>query len=293
VSAATQTVSINEDAVGSKFTVTATDKEGGALTYTAAGAKSGTVSGGENGTFTYTPNKDFNGTDTVTVTVKDSGGLTTTQTVTVNVAAVNDAPTIGSATQTINTDENKAVTGNVSATDVDGDTLTYTIATQGKNGSATIGADGKFTYTPTANVAGQDTFVVSVTDGKAGTVPVTQTITVNVTDLPNIIDVKAAGTNTDADNVDTTYNVSLGTYTYTITGFDVGGSATTGDRIIGPAGVGASFDNPNTTDGRVVMTYASNGQVATVILDGLTPEQDAQIFGPNTFNAVFGSGALA
>ncbi|MEW8004520.1 MAG: Ig-like domain-containing protein [Candidatus Thiodiazotropha sp.] len=40
----------------------------------------------------YTPNPDFNGTDTFTYTVDDGNGGTDTATVTVTVAAVNDAP---------------------------------------------------------------------------------------------------------------------------------------------------------------------------------------------------------
>ena len=44
------------------------------------------------GNVVYTPNANFNGIDTFTYTVT-SGGVTETTTVTVNVAAVNDAPT--------------------------------------------------------------------------------------------------------------------------------------------------------------------------------------------------------
>ena len=43
------------------------------------------------GTFTYTPNTNFNGTDTFEYGVND-GMLTTNQVVTVTMNAVNDAP---------------------------------------------------------------------------------------------------------------------------------------------------------------------------------------------------------
>ena len=46
-------------------------------------------------------------------------------------------------------DKTGIVTGNLTATDLDSDTLTYTAATP-KKGALVIGADGKFTYTPTA-----------------------------------------------------------------------------------------------------------------------------------------------
>ena len=44
------------------------------------------------GTLTYTPNADFNGTDTITYTISDGNGGTATSTVDVTVTAVNDAP---------------------------------------------------------------------------------------------------------------------------------------------------------------------------------------------------------
>ena len=47
---------------------------------------------------TYTPDADFNGTDSFTYTVTD-GSLTDTATVTVTVAAVNDAPVAGGGDQ--------------------------------------------------------------------------------------------------------------------------------------------------------------------------------------------------
>jgi hypothetical protein len=55
------------------------------------GASNGTVSVDVDGTVTYTPNADFNGTDSFTYTVSD-GALTGVGTVTVAVSAVNDAP---------------------------------------------------------------------------------------------------------------------------------------------------------------------------------------------------------
>src|SRR5262249_2807564 len=46
------------------------------------------------GSLSYTPVADANGTAIITVTVTDSGNQTTTQTFTVTVNSVNDAPTI-------------------------------------------------------------------------------------------------------------------------------------------------------------------------------------------------------
>jgi hypothetical protein len=62
------------------------------------------------------------------------------------------------------------ITGNVGASDPEGDTLTYTVTKAPANGTVTIDQKtGNFTYTPTAGFAqsgGTDTFSVSVTDNQ-------------------------------------------------------------------------------------------------------------------------------
>lgn len=184
VSAATQTITINEDAAATAVTVSASDPNTkDTLTYTASGATKGTVAGGTNGAFTYTPNKDANGTDTFTVTVSDGKGGTATQTVTVNITPVNDAPVVADKA-TATTKEDTALTGSVGATDVDNATLTYTVATNAANGTVTVGADGKYTYTPKADFNGSDTFTIKVSDGTAAN-DKTQTVTVTVTAEPD------------------------------------------------------------------------------------------------------------
>jgi hypothetical protein len=96
--------------------------------------------------------------------------------VTVNVAAVNDAPTFAAATQAIAATEDKSSDVTLAATDVDGDALTYTASTPSK-GSVTV-AGTKLTYTPNADYNGTDSVVVTASDGKGGTA--TQTITFTV-----------------------------------------------------------------------------------------------------------------
>jgi hypothetical protein len=66
--------------------VTGTDKDGDTLTYTkGTGPSHGTVTiDKDTGEYTYTPNKDYNGTDSFTVIVDDGKGGKTTTTVTVS-----------------------------------------------------------------------------------------------------------------------------------------------------------------------------------------------------------------
>ncbi|MFT3848316.1 MAG: retention module-containing protein [Propionivibrio sp.] len=103
------------------------ENAGRAVTSVTQGAN-GSVTFSLNGALVYTPNANFNGTDTFTYTVT-SGGVTETATVTVNVGAVNDAPVLdldGSAAgsgYTTNYTENAAGVSiadtDVAITDVD------------------------------------------------------------------------------------------------------------------------------------------------------------------------------
>lgn len=56
------------------------------------------------------------------------------------------------------------ITGSLGAVDLEGDQMTYTITSNGHFGTATVHADGTYTYTPGADFTGTDSFVVSVAD---------------------------------------------------------------------------------------------------------------------------------
>jgi len=185
----TQTVAGTEDKASS-ITVAATDSnKDDVLTYTVSTPANGTATISGN-VVTYTPKANFSGADNFTVTVKDAKGLTASQAVTVNVAAVNDVPTFAAATQAVTTNEDTAATVTLAATDVDGDTLTYTAATPA-NGTVTI-SGSTATYTPKANYNGADSFVVTASDGKGGTV--TQTVNVTVAAVNDAPVISAAST---------------------------------------------------------------------------------------------------
>jgi hypothetical protein len=54
-----------------------------------------------------------------------------------------------------------------------------------------------------------------------------------------------------------------------------------------------SLINSSFSDGKVTLEDAQSGQVAQVILAGLTPAQDALLFGPSDLNTVLGAGTFA
>ena len=167
----------------------ASDKDAGD-TLTVAGVVS---SPGEGGTtvndvtnnITYTPQANYHGADSFTYQVKDQGGLpSNTATVTITVNAVNDAPEFPSTpvTRTVseNASESDSVGAPVVATDIDGDTPTYSLL--GADASSfEIDAGGQITVGAgvTFHIATQETYEVTVeaNDGNAtARIPVTITV---------------------------------------------------------------------------------------------------------------------
>ncbi|MEA4931871.1 MAG: Ig-like domain-containing protein, partial [Anaerolineaceae bacterium] len=141
----------------------------------------GTLTLNADGSFTYTPNANFNGTDTFTYKANDGLADSNVATVTITVTAVNDAPvavndTYSTSFETTLTVALPGVLDN--DTDADGDTLTAALVTGVNNGSLTLNANGSFTYTPNANFNGVDTFTYKANDGTTDSNVATVTITV-------------------------------------------------------------------------------------------------------------------
>ncbi|MCP4263376.1 MAG: tandem-95 repeat protein, partial [Planctomycetes bacterium] len=171
------------------------------------GPGSGTLTLNSDGSFNYTPNTNFNGTDSFVYEASDGNGGTDTATVTITVNAVNYAPV--AADDAYVTDENTPLTvvapGVLSNdTDTENDPLTSVLDTDVSNGTLVLNADGSFTYTPDADFNGTDSFTYTADDGNGGTDTATVTITVNpVNDAPVANDDSA----TTDENVAITVNV--------------------------------------------------------------------------------------
>jgi VCBS repeat-containing protein len=159
-----------------------TDPDGDPLTVTiGSGPNNGTLTPGPGNSFTYTPNPNFCGTDSFTYTVTDPGGLSDTATVIINVACINDAPVAMDDNYTTNEDQTLTISvpgvlGN--DTDVDGPALSVVNNTQPGHGTVTLNSNGSFTYTPTANYCGPDSFNYTASDGQLTD---SATVTINVT----------------------------------------------------------------------------------------------------------------
>ena len=79
----------------------------------------------------------------------------------------NVAPELGSNNFVTETDV--PVTDRISASDTNGDSLTFSVASQPANGGLMLNTDGRFTYTPDSGFTGSDSFMVAVSDGELTT----------------------------------------------------------------------------------------------------------------------------
>ncbi|MCM2319899.1 MAG: retention module-containing protein, partial [Pseudomonas sp.] len=163
--------------------LTATDVDGDTPTFAkSSDPANGSVIVNTEGTWIYTPNGNFNGSDSFTVTVSDGQGGTDTVPVNVTVTPVNDAPVTvddaGSATE--DTPFSSVIELDANDSDLDGDSLSVVAGTfaTAQGGSITLAADGSYTYTPATNFHGTDSVAYTVTDGSLTDVG-TLTITVS------------------------------------------------------------------------------------------------------------------
>jgi hypothetical protein len=145
------------------------------------------------GAITYTPDADFNGTDSLTYEICDTDAVCDTATVTFTVTAVNDDPVANDDTASIAGEGSVVVDVLDNDIDVDGtlNPASVTVTSGPANGSVTIdSASGAITYSPDAGFAGVDQFVYEVCDD--GGACATATVRVSVNGAPIADDDTAA-----------------------------------------------------------------------------------------------------
>ncbi|WP_406670315.1 putative Ig domain-containing protein [Methanolobus sp. ZRKC4] len=172
---------VNENELLS-FTISATDPDGDTVTYSSIGLPSGANFGSSSGDFSWTPGFGDEGSYEVTF-IATSNVLEDYETITITVGDVDRAPELASiGNKAVNEDDLLSFT--VSATDPDGDGITYSYSSSSPPASATLDpSTGKFSWTPSYDDGGSYdlTFIASsngLTDSE------TITITVGNTNRP-------------------------------------------------------------------------------------------------------------
>ncbi len=221
------------------------------------------------GQYVYVPNASAinalsaNTTESFTLSSSD-GGLSHTQTLTINVTGVNDAPILSAPTAISLTDTSAAntftnQTGTLSASDAEGTTLTYGITSGTSGGNTTINSvtydvsragtygtlylnssSGQYAYVPNASAINAltantgESFTLSSSDGSFSH---SQTLTINVTatnDTPiltaptaiSLIDTNATDGFSNQTGTLSSSDAEGTTLSYGITGGTTGGSTT-------------------------------------------------------------------
>jgi hypothetical protein len=191
------------------------------------------------------------GTFDVVLTVTDSGAgnLTGTQSFTINLTNVNDAPTATAGGIILFQDTTGTVQVNVSDPDA-GDTFTYAVSQQTTTvgGTASVDADGLVTYDANGAAAGSDSIEVTVTDrgGAGASDAVSIPVTVNAT----------GETDSNGDGVTDTQATALGLDPNDADGDTDGDGVSDANEIGDPA-------NPADSDSDGVIDALEDGATAS------------------------------
>ena len=237
--------------------ISASDPDGDLLSFRGSAGR-GSVTVAPNGSFGYTPSREARAaaalggptTDDVLISVTDGHGGSVTRSIAVSILPgvsnpVNGSPTDGAFVVTEVDPTTGKVTGTVTATDPDGDSLTFGGPSVTPKGTLAVSQDGTFTYVPNAvsrhkasAISGPaadkvDNWVVSVSDGRGGTLTVPVSVAISPQNNAPLI------TGLSAEPPDS----QLGTVNGTVSVVDpdgdpltFSGSATRGSVTVNPSG---------------------------------------------------------
>ncbi len=222
---------------------------------------------------TFLPGANYNGPVTLSITTNDlgntgtGGALSDTDTVAITVNPVNDPPV--AQDQPVNTLEDMPVSITLVATDVDSASLTYSIVAGPLHGTLLQTSPGIYTYTPSANYHGFDSFTFKANDGSLDSNIATVAINVaSVNDAPTA----------DSQSVDTNQNTPV---TVTLTGSDIDGEPLV-YRITALPAHGSLFDGAGTS-GHLITAADLAGGYYTLAGAAATYLPAADYFGTDGF----------
>jgi uncharacterized protein (TIGR03382 family) len=163
------------------ITLAAADVDLDPLTFTTVTSPAHGTLVGTPPALTYLPAANYSGPDAFTFRANDGSADSAVASVSITVTAVNEAPE--AIAGSVSVAAGASATIPLSATDPDGDTLTYAIVA-GPDHGALSGTPPDVIYAPSAGYAGPDGFTFRASDGNGGTATATVSITVTAAPPP-------------------------------------------------------------------------------------------------------------
>ena len=237
----------------------ATDPDNNTLTFTrVTDVQHGTLTVSGTGTITYAPTANYSGADTFSVRVSDGVGGEITGTVSITVAAVNDAP-VFTSTQFTLAEDTQLVTS-FAATDADGNTLTFSANSGGvAHGALAMTNAGAFTYTPLPDYHGADGLSITVSDGAGG--QATANIVFTVTSVNDAPVLTTTAVSLDEDTSLSTLLAAFDPDGDNLT-FSMDTGASSGVASISASGLLTYTPTPNFHGGDLVIARVTDGVAA-------------------------------
>lgn len=139
----------------------------------------------------YTPAANYNGSDSVVVSATDGVDSSEAVRVFFEVAPVNDLPSIVGDSYIM--DEDRVLTGRLSAVDGDGDAVVFSLAAPPSFGTLNLASEGSFEFVPDAGWSGSDEFGVWLNDGTESVFVSIAILVQAINDRPVALDMALSG----------------------------------------------------------------------------------------------------
>lgn len=272
---------IDENTVLS-FSIFATDDEDDTITYSVVGLPPGASFNKNSGAFFWTPGYAAAGTYYVKF-IATAKGLTDSETIAITVNNINRPPILNSIGNKA-VDENALLSFTISASDSDGDEISYSVVGLPPGASFNTNS-GVFSWTPSFTASGDysvvfmasdnvitDSETITITVGNVERAPVLDSIGSKVIDENSLLSFTTSATDPDGDSI-----------IYSATGLPSGASFTTTGTFSWTPSIGAA----GTYD--VTFTAESKGltdsETVTITVVGLTVDKSALTDAINTATA--------
>src|SRR6056300_954907 len=247
--------------------INATDPEGSAVTYTLSGTGSDNFSIDASGNITLASGLDYETATSYELTVVvDDGTYASTEVITVNVADVNEAPSL-SATVAFNAFQENTATGTIIATssvsDPEAGAITYSLSGTGSE-NFSVSSDGTITLASALDYETATAYAITLT-ASDGANSVSETLTINVGDIneaPSLTNSIAASSFAE--------NIAIGTTIATSSATD----PETGAITYSLSGAGSENFSVS-SDGTITLASALDYETATAYAITLTASDGA------------------